>query len=92
MARVLLIVATIIDLGLAALLVAVSGFIMGPGPESMHADRWVVAGWAALVFGCLAAPVIGFIMRAHARPVGGLILAFLPPIVAAIAATLPPPY
>ena len=39
MTKALLVVAALIDLALAALLVGVSGFVTGGGPESMNAGR-----------------------------------------------------
>ena len=92
MARAILIVAAIVDGLLAALLVGVSGFVFGPGPESMHGDALVTAGWTAMVVGCVVAPVLGFILRSFHRPVGGILIAWLPPVVALVAATIPPPY
>jgi hypothetical protein len=92
MARGLLIAATIIDVALAALIIAVSGFIVGSGPESMRAGDWGVAALTAAVMACLAAPAIGFAMRASQRPAGGLMVAWLPPIAALIALAMPTPY
>ncbi len=92
MARALLIAAATVDVLLAALLVAISGFVFGPGPESMHGGPWVAAGWTAMVAGCLIAPVIGFVMRAYRRPAGGILVAWLPPAGALILSALPAPY
>jgi hypothetical protein len=80
MALWLLAGATVVDLGLAALLVAISGFIVGHGPESMQAGRLGSLALLAAVLFCLFAPVAGFMMRANQRPVGGIIVAWLPPI------------
>ena len=50
MTTVLLIVAALIDLALSALLVGVSGFTTGGGPESMNASGFGTAAyWAAVV-------------------------------------------
>ena len=49
MATVLLVVATIADLALAALLIAVSGFIFGTGPESTHAGSLAAVGYIAAI-------------------------------------------
>ena len=92
MARAILILATIVDLALAALLIGVSGFVFGPGPESMHSDALVTAGWTAMVIACVVAPIVGFALRSFHRPVGGILVAWLPPIIAAIALIIPPPY
>lgn len=92
MARAILIVAAIVDVLLAALLIGVSGFVLGPGPESMHGQALVTAGWTAMVVGCFVAPVLGFVLRSFERPVGGILIAFLPPVIALVAAIIPPPY
>lgn len=92
MARAILIIAAVVDVLLAALLVGVSGFVVGSGPESLHGNMLVTAGWTAMVVGCIAAPVLGFVLRAFRRPVGGILMAWLPPVIALIAATLPARY
>jgi len=92
MARWLLAGAMIVDIGLAILLISISGFIVGSGPESMQAGRWGVAALLAAVLGCLAAPAIGFAMRAAGRPAGGIMVAWLPPVAGLIAIAIPPGY
>jgi hypothetical protein len=61
--KFLLVLATVADLALAALLVGVSGFLFGGGPESMHAGFLTMVGYVAAVMGCLAAPIAGFKTR-----------------------------
>ena len=92
MALAALVCATIVDLAIAVLLVAVSGFVTGPGPESMHGDRLVLVGGAAMVIFCVAAPIVGFVMRAKRRPSGGAVIAWLPPALALVALLFPTPY
>jgi hypothetical protein len=92
MVRAVLVVATIVDLGLAALLIAVSGFILGPGPESMHGEPWTTAGWVAMLIGCVVAPIAGFVLNARHKTGIALVVAWLPPAVALIAVSIPPPY
>ncbi len=92
MAFWLLVAATVVDVALAALLIAVSGFIVGSGPESMNAGRWGAAALMAAVIVCLAAPVLGFVMRANRRPAGGILVAWLPAIAGLIALAIPPGY
>jgi hypothetical protein len=92
MARWLLIAATVVDVGLAVLLIAVSGFIVGSGPESMQAGRWGAAAWTAAVLACLAAPAVGFAMRANNRPAGGILIAWLPALAGLVVLAMPPPY
>ncbi len=84
--------ATIADLALAALMVAVSGFLLGSGPESMHGGALAMAAYAAGVIACLAAPVAGFIFNAHGSVRAGLAVAFLPPAGALLALAIPAPY
>lgn len=78
----MLIVAAVVDLALEALLIAVSGFVFGAGPEGMHGDPSGVAIWATGAFACLAAPIAGFVLRAFGRAGAGAIVAWLPPIAA----------
>jgi hypothetical protein len=60
---VTLIVATIVDLLLAVFLVAISGLIFGPGPESANGEPTAVAIWIGGFVFCLIAPLAGFIAR-----------------------------
>ena len=92
MTKALLIVAALIDLALAALLVGVSGFIIGGGPESMNASRFAAAAYWAAVVVCVAAPVAGFVLNRSGRAVAGLIAAWVPPAGALVAVLLPAPY
>ncbi len=75
---ILLILATILDLALAVLLVAVSGFIFGGGPEGLHGELFAAAVWWAGFIGCLAAPVAGFVLRARKLGGWGVLIAFVP--------------
>jgi hypothetical protein len=84
-----LIAATIVDLGVAALLIAVSGFIVGSGSDSMQAGALGAFGLIAAIAVCLAAPVAGFILRARDRAQAGLIFASLPALGAALALLFP---
>jgi hypothetical protein len=63
---VLLILVAIVDALLGVLLVAVSGFVLGPGPESSNGDPAAVACWTTAPIG-IAAPVAGFILRAQTQ-------------------------
>jgi len=56
----LLVVATVVDGALAALLIGVSGFWLGGGPESAHAGALAAVAFIAAVVACLAAPIAGF--------------------------------
>lgn len=76
----LLVAATIADLGLAALLIWVSGFIFGHGPEGMHANPLAAAIWFMMLIIVLAAPILGFLQRKQGREHAGLLIAWLPPV------------
>jgi hypothetical protein len=91
MGRWVLIAATVVDVGLAILLVAVSGFIVGSRPESMDAGRWSGSALAVAISVCLAAPIGGFVMRAYRRPTGGILLAWLPVLLALFSFLVPAP-
>ena len=76
---VLLILGTIVDLLLAALLIAVSGFVFG-GPEGGHGEITGVLMWSFRMVCCAGAPVGGFLLRAKGRPGTGIIVAWVPPL------------
>jgi len=91
-ATVLLVIATIADLALAVLLVSVSGFLFGSGPESAHAGSFAAAGYIAAVVGCLVAPVAGFLLKRRGKPGAGVAAGWLPVAGALAAMTMPAPY
>ena len=92
MVRAVLIIATIVDVALAALMVAVSGFLFGPGPESMHGGALLTAVYTAGVIACLAAPVAGFVFNGRGKSGAGVLVAWLPPAGALLALAIPAPY
>ncbi len=92
MAKALLIVAAIVDVAIAVLLVAVSGFIIGDGPESMHAGTAGIVVYFGAVVACLVAPVAGFLFLRRGQTAPGLIIALMPPAGALMTLALPPPY
>jgi hypothetical protein len=87
-----LVLATIADFALAALLVAVSGFMFGGGPESMHAGFLAAAGYVAAVIACLAAPIAGFAFNRRGKAGLGLTTACVPVAGALAALIVPAPY
>jgi hypothetical protein len=89
---VLLVVGAIADLALAALLVAVSGFIFGAGPESTHAGNPAAAGYITAVIGCVMAPIAGFILNRRGKSGVGVAAAWLPVAGALVAMAIPAPY
>jgi len=92
MPKALLVIATIVDLALAALMISVSGFIFGSGPESAHGGGLLLAAYVAGVIACVALPVAGFIFNARGKVGLGLLHAWLPPIAALIVMAIPAPY
>jgi hypothetical protein len=90
--KFLLVLATVADLALAALLVGVSGFLFGGGPESMHAGFLTMVGYVAAVIGCLAAPIAGFTFNRRVRAGFGLAAAWVPVAGATAALMIPAPY
>lgn len=87
--KAMLVLATVADLALAALLIGVSGFVFGGGPEGMRGEFWAATGWIAAFVICLAAPVIGFLLMRRAQPALGVLVGWLPPI-AGVAITFAP--
>ena len=92
MVRAVLIIAAIVDVALAALMVAVSGFLFGSGPESMHGGGLLTAAYAAGVIACLAAPIAGFVFNGRGITGAGVLVAWLPPAGALLALAIPAPY
>ncbi|MBS0246168.1 MAG: hypothetical protein JSR61_06070 [Proteobacteria bacterium] len=90
--KALLVIAAIIDVALAVLLVAVSGFLFGGGPQSVNAGPGVALLYGGAVVACLAAPVAGFMLNRRGKGPLGVVVSFLPPAGFAIALTLPPSY
>lgn len=76
----ILVIVAIVDALLAGLLIAVSGFIFGAGPEGMHGDIAGATAWMLSLIGCVAAPIAGFVLRHRGKAGIGLLLALLPPL------------
>ena len=92
MVKVFLVIVTIADFARAALLVGVSGFIFGSGPENSHAGLIVGAGYILALFACLAAPVVGFMLNHRGKSGVGMAAAWLPVAGALAALMVPAPY
>jgi hypothetical protein len=75
---VTLAVATIVDLLLAVFLIAISGLIFGPGPESANGEPTAAAIWIAGLVFCLVAPLAGFIARRRGLAGWGVVIACTP--------------
>ena len=87
--KVVIVLAGIADWLVAALLIAVSGFVFGNGPESVHGGLPAAAGWVAMIIVCLAAPVVGFVLARKGRAGLGLLVAASPVTVALLIAVVP---
>jgi hypothetical protein len=92
MAKVSLVLAAVVDLAVAALLIAVSGFLFGSGPESLRASGGVELIYAAGIVACVAAPIAGFVLNGIGRPLPAQFVAWLPAVGALAALVLPAPY
>jgi hypothetical protein len=92
MARVALIALTIAagaDLALAVLLFTYPGLLFEtalPGTPGADSANMKVA---ALLAFSVVAPIVGFALRSLRRPVGGILIGWLPPVAALFAAALP---
>ena len=88
----LLVLATLVDLALAALMIGVSGFLFGSGPESAHGGTLLAAAYTAGVIACVAAPIAGFIFNRRGKTGAGMLVAWLPVLGALVALAIPAPY
>jgi hypothetical protein len=86
---VFLVLATIVDLAIAALLIGVSGFVFGSGPESYHGGTLFAAAYIAAVIACVVAPATGFILNAAAKPGPAQIVAWLPAVITLVVLVIP---
>jgi len=80
--RVALIAAAAVDVLIAALVAALPAVLFGSGPEISSPGSTANATSAAFVAFCILAPAVGFAMQNFGRPVGGILIAWLPPVAA----------
>ena len=92
MIKVFLILAAVVDVAIAALLIGVSGFLFGGGPESMHGGPLALASFVVAVIGCLALPAVGFGLNRRGKTLPALMAAWMPVAGALLAMTFPAPY
>jgi hypothetical protein len=85
----LLVLATVIDLALAALLISVSGFVL-EGVNNTGPTMPDAAFLVAFIIFSVAAPLAAWARKSRARPATTLITAWAPPAIAAIALLLEP--
>jgi len=88
--RILLVLATIIDLGIGVLFIAVSGFVLqgvnNTGPESMP----TAVGFVAFVILCFAAPVAAWALRGRLPAAAVQAIVWSPVAVVALVSMLEP--
>jgi len=87
--KALLVIATVIDLALAALLIAVSGFIFGGGPEGLRGAMGSAVAWSTAFLACLAAPTASFMLHRRGKDGWGVLVGWLPPVAALVLAVAP---
>jgi hypothetical protein len=80
--KILLVLAIVADLAVAALLVGISGFIFGGGPEGMNGPALPVIGWSLAFASCFIFPLLGGLVLRRGRRELGALVAWVPVIVA----------
>jgi hypothetical protein len=91
-ASVILFVAAVVDLILFVILIGVSGFLFGTGPQSLHGRVLMATVYTVGVIGCLAAPVAGLVLHRYGKTAAGMLIAWLPPVGALIMIMIRAPY
>jgi hypothetical protein len=81
--------AAVVDLAIAALLIGVSGFFFGFGPESLGGGLGLEIAYMAAVIACVVAPATGFILNGAGKRRAAQIVAWLPALVALIVLATP---
>jgi len=69
----------VINAGLAALLIGISGFVFG-GPEGARGEASAVLGWGSTLAICLLSPALGLWMWRRNRRDLALAMMWLPPL------------
>jgi hypothetical protein len=87
--KVFLVLAAIVDVAIAALLIGVSGFVFGGGPESYHGGLVFAAAYIAAVIACVVAPATGFILNASGKYDLAQAVAWLPAAIALVVLVIP---
>jgi len=91
-ANIFLFVAAVVDLILFAILISISGFLFGTGPQSMHGGALMATVYTVGVIACLAAPVAGLVVHRRGKTALGMLIAWLPVIGTAVTLMIPAPY
>jgi hypothetical protein len=81
-------IAVVADLALAVLLIALSGFIFGGGPEGLNGEAGAAIAWWVGLIPTLAGPILGFLLLRRGRPVVGVLIAWTPIFIALLFASI----
>ncbi len=92
MANIFLFVASLVDLFLFAVLISISGYLFGTGPQSLHGGALMATVYTVGVIGCLAAPVAGLALRRYGNAGLGMLIAWLPMIGVLVTLMIPAPH
>lgn len=87
--KAILVLGTLVDLALAALLIGISGFIFGSGPEGMDGALWSAVAWSVALAACLGMPIAGMVLFRRGHPGFGAFIGWLPAIIGAVLAFAP---
>ena len=87
--KVMLVLGTLVDLALAALLIGISGFIFGSGPEGMNGAIWPAITWSVGLIACLGLPIAGMMLLRRGHQGFGVFISWLPPIIGGVLAFAP---
>ena len=87
--KVCLVLAGIVGIAIIALLIGVSGFVFGSGPESYHGGMVFMGASIAAVIACIIAPATGFILNAAPKPGLAQVVAWLPAATALVVLVIP---
>lgn len=80
LARILFTLGLLADAALITLLIAVSGFVFGGGPEGLNGEVSAVLSWGAALSVCVLAPLIGITLWRRGRADLAVAAAWLPPL------------
>jgi len=80
LARILFTLGLLADAALITLLIGVSGFVFGGGPEGLHGEVSAVLSWGAALSVCVLAPLIGIMLLRRGRADLAVAAAWLPPL------------
>lgn len=80
LARLLFTLGLLADAALVTVMIGVSGFIFGSGPEGLNGEIFAVLSWGAALSVCVLAPLIGIMLWRRGRPDLAVAAAWLPPL------------